>query len=286
MQYSNRPLSPRQSDGIARVLVADGETPSRERVRSLLEQREHVEVIGECQTGLQAVRAIEADPPDLVFLDVVLPELPSRRRRNNGGRTPGGKAHDRHPARRRPTLLGKPGVRARPGSQTDLAQAPVGGNPGTGYPHGGDELGYRCQSRSVGREDTCRRWCREGNRADLSVYERLGMSELPSVADVGAPPRQGMKPRFAGRPNRWPRPRTRRDRGPRRVEPQWRLLAGSARDPARSCRERGSARNGGSGESGGALHVPRASTRRQPPPRLRGATRATPTRTARARTPP
>ncbi len=75
MLYSNRPLTPDQPDGVVRVLVADGDTPSRERVRSLLEQRENVEVVGACETGLEAVRAIEADMPDLVFLDVVLPEL-------------------------------------------------------------------------------------------------------------------------------------------------------------------------------------------------------------------
>ena len=58
-----------------RVLVVDDEPPGRERVRSLLDGREDVEVVGECENGLDAVRAIEAHAPDLVFLDVEMPEL-------------------------------------------------------------------------------------------------------------------------------------------------------------------------------------------------------------------
>lgn len=60
---------------MVRVLVVDDEPPSRERVRSLLEGRENVDVIGECENGIDAVRAIEAHTPDLVFLDVEMPEL-------------------------------------------------------------------------------------------------------------------------------------------------------------------------------------------------------------------
>ncbi len=67
--YASRPQT------IVRVLVVDDEPPSRERVRSLLEGRENVDVIGECENGIDAVRAIEAHTPDLVFLDVEMPEL-------------------------------------------------------------------------------------------------------------------------------------------------------------------------------------------------------------------
>ncbi len=76
MLYPRRSPTPDlEAEGVIRALVADGESPSRERVRSLLEQRPNVEVVAECETGLEAVRAIEAESPDLLFLDVVLPEL-------------------------------------------------------------------------------------------------------------------------------------------------------------------------------------------------------------------
>jgi two-component system LytT family response regulator len=58
-----------------RVLVVDDEPPGRERVRTLLERRDNVEVIGECANGLEAVGVIEAHAPDIVFLDVEMPEL-------------------------------------------------------------------------------------------------------------------------------------------------------------------------------------------------------------------
>jgi len=58
-----------------RVLIVDDETLGRERIRQLLGDHLDVEVVGECENGLQAVDAIEQTSPDLVFLDVQMPEL-------------------------------------------------------------------------------------------------------------------------------------------------------------------------------------------------------------------
>src|SRR5712675_2339244 len=58
-----------------RVLVIDDETLARQRLISLLARTPDVEVVGECQNGLEAVAAIRAEEPDLVFLDVQMPEL-------------------------------------------------------------------------------------------------------------------------------------------------------------------------------------------------------------------
>ncbi len=58
-----------------RVLVVDDEPLARERVLRLLERADDVEVVGECGDGRTAVRAIREGAPDLVFLDVELPEL-------------------------------------------------------------------------------------------------------------------------------------------------------------------------------------------------------------------
>ncbi len=64
-----------QSGNPMRVLVVDDEALARRRMRSLLSGLADVVVIGECETGAQAVTAIRDLQPDLVFLDVQMPEL-------------------------------------------------------------------------------------------------------------------------------------------------------------------------------------------------------------------
>jgi two-component system LytT family response regulator len=56
-----------------RALVVDDEPMARDRVLSLLQHEEDVEVVGECADGTQAVAAIQNHAPDLVFLDVQMP---------------------------------------------------------------------------------------------------------------------------------------------------------------------------------------------------------------------
>src|SRR5439155_24224978 len=58
-----------------RVLVIDDEPLARQRLCSLLARVPDVEVVGECQNGLEAVTAIRASQPDLVCLDVQMREL-------------------------------------------------------------------------------------------------------------------------------------------------------------------------------------------------------------------
>lgn len=58
-----------------RALIVDDEALARERVRTLLADAPGVTVIGECSGGREAVDAILAERPDLVFLDVQMPDL-------------------------------------------------------------------------------------------------------------------------------------------------------------------------------------------------------------------
>ncbi|HUP42730.1 MAG TPA: response regulator, partial [Thermoanaerobaculia bacterium] len=58
-----------------RIVVVDDEPPARQRIEDLLARRSGVEVTGSFGSGRQAVRALRRDPPDLVFLDVQMPEL-------------------------------------------------------------------------------------------------------------------------------------------------------------------------------------------------------------------
>jgi two-component system, LytTR family, response regulator len=57
-----------------RALIVDDESLARQRVRLLLGEESDVEVIGESSDGFEAVDQIEATRPDLVFLDVQMPD--------------------------------------------------------------------------------------------------------------------------------------------------------------------------------------------------------------------
>jgi len=58
-----------------RALVVDDEPIARARMLSLLKEERDVEVVGECADGPQAMSAIAQTAPDLVFLDVQLPDM-------------------------------------------------------------------------------------------------------------------------------------------------------------------------------------------------------------------
>jgi two-component system, LytTR family, response regulator len=59
----------------ARTLIIDDEALARDRLRQLLASNPEVELIAECADGKQAVRRIGELSPDLIFLDVQMPEL-------------------------------------------------------------------------------------------------------------------------------------------------------------------------------------------------------------------
>ena len=62
------------SDGLC-VLVADDEAPARQRIIDLLRRDSQVAAIIEASDGVSAVELIQNRRPDLVFLDVQMPEL-------------------------------------------------------------------------------------------------------------------------------------------------------------------------------------------------------------------
>ena len=57
------------------MLVADGDSAARERLRRLLVGRTDLEVVAEAHDGLGALRVLEAVAIDLVFIDVALPGI-------------------------------------------------------------------------------------------------------------------------------------------------------------------------------------------------------------------
>ncbi|HYO75200.1 MAG TPA: LytTR family DNA-binding domain-containing protein [Thermoanaerobaculia bacterium] len=58
-----------------RALVVDDEPLARKRMRSLLRDYEDVTVAGEAADGAEAIRVVAELEPDVVFLDVQMPEL-------------------------------------------------------------------------------------------------------------------------------------------------------------------------------------------------------------------
>src|SRR4051812_37056388 len=58
-----------------RTLIVDDEQLARERLKQLLAGRAEIDLVGACADGREAVTAIENERPDLIFLDVQMPEL-------------------------------------------------------------------------------------------------------------------------------------------------------------------------------------------------------------------
>lgn len=58
-----------------RALIADDEPPARKKLRELLAREADVEIVGEAGDGVEAVAAIRAAAPGVVFLDIQMPRL-------------------------------------------------------------------------------------------------------------------------------------------------------------------------------------------------------------------
>lgn len=57
------------------ALIVDDEPLARERIRTLLEAEPDIELLGECAGGPEALEAMRTRRPDLMFLDVQMPEM-------------------------------------------------------------------------------------------------------------------------------------------------------------------------------------------------------------------
>jgi Response regulator of the LytR/AlgR family len=64
-----------KTSGTLRVLIVDDEAPARKRLRDLLEEDADIGTVDEAENGVAAVAKIEAARPDIVFLDVQMPEI-------------------------------------------------------------------------------------------------------------------------------------------------------------------------------------------------------------------
>lgn len=58
-----------------RALIIDDEELARSLSKEYLRSHSDIEIIGECENGLEAVEAITTHQPDLIFLDIQMPKL-------------------------------------------------------------------------------------------------------------------------------------------------------------------------------------------------------------------
>ncbi len=58
-----------------RIIITDDEALARERLRRLLSTEPDVEIVAECADGAAAIAAVEQHRPDLLLLDIQMPEV-------------------------------------------------------------------------------------------------------------------------------------------------------------------------------------------------------------------
>lgn len=57
------------------ILIVDDEELARRLTREYLRSHSNINIIGECENGVEAVQAITEQNPDLIFLDIQMPKL-------------------------------------------------------------------------------------------------------------------------------------------------------------------------------------------------------------------
>ena len=57
------------------VVLADDEVLARQKLRLLLRDQEDCEVVGECATAAETIALVRATQPDLIFLDIRMPDM-------------------------------------------------------------------------------------------------------------------------------------------------------------------------------------------------------------------
>lgn len=58
-----------------RAIIVDDELLAREALRAMLKEDPEIEITAECRNGREAVAAIREQSPDVVFLDIQMPEM-------------------------------------------------------------------------------------------------------------------------------------------------------------------------------------------------------------------
>jgi two-component system, LytTR family, response regulator len=58
-----------------RVVITDDEVLARQKLRQLLREEPDVDIVGECATAGETIELVRASKPDLLFLDIRMPDM-------------------------------------------------------------------------------------------------------------------------------------------------------------------------------------------------------------------
>lgn len=58
-----------------RAVIADDEVLARQKLRVLLREETDIEIVGECATAFETIELVQATYPDLLFLDIRMPDM-------------------------------------------------------------------------------------------------------------------------------------------------------------------------------------------------------------------
>lgn len=58
-----------------RVVIADDEVLARQKLRQLLRNEQDIDIVGECATAGETIELVRAADPDLLFLDIRMPDM-------------------------------------------------------------------------------------------------------------------------------------------------------------------------------------------------------------------
>ncbi len=60
---------------MVRAVIADDEVLARLKLRQLLRDEADIEIVGECATAAETIQAVNSTNPDLLFLDIRMPDM-------------------------------------------------------------------------------------------------------------------------------------------------------------------------------------------------------------------
>ena len=57
------------------AIVIDDETLARELIKKFISHHQDIEIVSECSNGFEAIKKINEQKPDLIFLDIQMPKI-------------------------------------------------------------------------------------------------------------------------------------------------------------------------------------------------------------------